>query len=139
MYGFLTFQRKKENATCLVAYATNEGDLYTINTADAKMIWKLSTTEFGYAIIIIFNVTIFWKFLFKVLDCCLCSEIAALSFTNKGRKLCLVGTGGTLCEMNSETGEILKELKVSKKYVSTLVNIFGECLKYDGFKNYQTF
>ncbi|XP_076921678.1 uncharacterized protein LOC143583181 [Bidens hawaiensis] len=98
--SFVGKKRRKENATCLVAYETSEGDLYTISTADAKMIWKLSTTEFG--------------------------EIAALSFTNKGRKLCLVGTGGTLCEMNSETGEILKELKVSKKYVSNLVNIFDD-------------
>uniref|UniRef100_A0A251UV12 Putative quinoprotein alcohol dehydrogenase-like superfamily n=1 Tax=Helianthus annuus TaxID=4232 RepID=A0A251UV12_HELAN len=55
------------------------------------MKWKLSRTEFG--------------------------EIATLSFTNKGRKLCAISTDGTLCEMNSETGEILKEITIPKKYI----------------------
>ncbi|KAI3761446.1 hypothetical protein L1987_51862 [Smallanthus sonchifolius] len=98
--SFVGNKRRKENGTCLVAYATNESDIYTISATDAKMKWKLSRTEFG--------------------------EIAALSFTNKGRKLCVISKDGTLCEMNSETGEILKEIKFPKKYISTLVYIFDD-------------
>ncbi|KAI3777686.1 hypothetical protein L1987_47487 [Smallanthus sonchifolius] len=97
---FVGNKRRKENGTCLVAYATNESDIYTISATDAKMKWKLSRTELG--------------------------EVAALSFTNKGRKLCVISTDGTLCEMNSETGEILKETKFSKKYISTLVYTFDD-------------
>ncbi|KAI3798355.1 hypothetical protein L1987_33628 [Smallanthus sonchifolius] len=98
--SFVGNKRRKENNTCLVAYATNESDIYTISATDAKMKWKLSRTEFG--------------------------EIAALSFTNKGRKLCVISTDGTLCEINSETGEILKETKFPKKYISTLVYTFDD-------------
>ncbi|KAI7750770.1 hypothetical protein M8C21_028343 [Ambrosia artemisiifolia] len=97
---FVGKKRRKENRTCLVAYATNESDVYTISATDAKMKWKLSRAEFG--------------------------EIAALSFTNKGRKLCVISTDGTLCEMNSETGEILKEIEFPKKYISTLAYIFDD-------------
>ncbi|KAI3671454.1 hypothetical protein L1987_87192 [Smallanthus sonchifolius] len=97
---FVGNKRRKENGTCLVAYATNESDIYTLSATDAKMKWKLSRTEFG--------------------------EIAALSFTNKGRKLCVISKDGTLCEMNSETGEGLKEIKFLKKYISTLVYIFDD-------------
>ncbi|KAI7750776.1 hypothetical protein M8C21_028349 [Ambrosia artemisiifolia] len=98
--SFVGKKRRKENGTCLVAYATNESDVYTISATDAKMKWKLSRAEFG--------------------------EIAALSFTNKGRKLCVISTDGTLCEMNSETGEILKEIEFPKKYISTLAYIFDD-------------
>ncbi|KAF5808115.1 putative transcription factor WD40-like family [Helianthus annuus] len=98
--SFVGKKRRKENSTCLVAYATNESDIYTISATDATMKWKLSRTEFG--------------------------EIATLSFTNKGRKLCVISTDGTLCEMNSETGEILKEISIPKKYISTLAYIFDD-------------
>ncbi|KAJ0579413.1 putative transcription factor WD40-like family [Helianthus annuus] len=98
--SFVGKKRRKENSTCLVAYATNESDIYTISATDATMKWKLSRTEFG--------------------------EIATLSFTNKGRKLCAISTDGTLCEMNSETGEILKEITIPKKYISTLAYIFDD-------------
>ncbi|KAJ0816644.1 putative transcription factor WD40-like family [Helianthus annuus] len=98
--SFVGKKRRKEKSTCLVAYATNESDIYTISATDATMKWKLSRTEFG--------------------------EIATLSFTNKGRKLCVISTDGTLCEMNSETGEILKEITIPKKYISTLADIFDD-------------
>ncbi|KVH98017.1 Small-subunit processome, Utp12 [Cynara cardunculus var. scolymus] len=48
-------------------------------------------------------------------------RIAALSFANKGRKLCVISTDGATCEMNSESGELLKETKISKKYISSAV------------------
>ncbi|KAL7602210.1 hypothetical protein Lser_V15G20848 [Lactuca serriola] len=51
-------------------------------------------------------------------------RIAALSFANKGRKLCAISTDGTTCEMNSETGELLKEMKISNKLISSSVYIF---------------
>ncbi|KAM0066081.1 putative transcription factor WD40-like family [Helianthus debilis subsp. tardiflorus] len=98
--SFVGKKRRKENSTCLVAYATNKSDIYTISATDATMKWKLSRTEFG--------------------------EIATLSFTNKGRKLYVISTDGTLCEMNSETGEILKEITIPKKYISTLAYIFDD-------------
>lgn len=56
----------------------------------------------------------------------MCSRIAALSFANKGRKLCAISTDGTTCEMNSETGELLKEMKISKKLISSSVYFSGE-------------
>ncbi|KAL8232363.1 hypothetical protein R6Q57_002141 [Mikania cordata] len=98
--SFVGKKRRKEKGTCLVANATNESDVYAINATDAKMKWKLSRTELG--------------------------EIAALSFTNKGRKLFVIGAHGTLCEINSENGDILKEIQFSKKYISSLVYIFDD-------------
>ncbi|KAK1436823.1 hypothetical protein QVD17_02607 [Tagetes erecta] len=100
--SFVGKKRRKENSACLVAYATNGGDVYTINAIDAKMKWNISRTEFG--------------------------EIAALAFTNNGRKLYVISTDGTLCEMNSETGEIVEEIKLPKKYISTLVYIHDDKL-----------
>ncbi|KAL8233351.1 hypothetical protein R6Q59_019451 [Mikania micrantha] len=98
--SFVGKKRRKEKGTCLVAYSTNESDVYAINATDAKMKWKLSRTELG--------------------------EIAALSFTNKGHKLFVIGTHGTLCEINSENGDILKEVQFSKKYISSSVYIFDD-------------
>lgn len=51
----------------------------------------------------------------------LCRGITNLAFENKGRRLRAVGTDGITSEMNSETGEILKELKLSKKSISSSV------------------
>ncbi|GKE88425.1 small-subunit processome, Utp12, partial [Tanacetum coccineum] len=93
--SFVGKKRKKETSTCLVALGTDAGEVFAINAKDGEMKWKSSGHHKG--------------------------RIAALSFANKGRKLCVISTDGTTCEMNSETGELLKEIKISKKYISSSV------------------
>ncbi|KAL7616693.1 uncharacterized protein LOC111909561 isoform X1 [Lactuca sativa] len=93
--SFVGKKRRKENSTCLVALGTDDGEVFTINATSAELKWKSSGHHH--------------------------SRIAALSFANKGRKLCAISTDGTTCEMNSETGELLKEMKISKKLISSSV------------------
>ncbi|GKA72083.1 small-subunit processome, Utp12 [Tanacetum coccineum] len=93
--SFVGKKRKKETSTCLVALGTDAGEVFAINAKDGEMKWKSSGHHKG--------------------------RIASLSFANKGRKLCVISTDGTTCEMNSETGELLKEMKISKKYISSSV------------------
>ncbi|XP_024973092.1 WD repeat-containing protein 43 isoform X2 [Cynara cardunculus var. scolymus] len=88
-------EKRKEKGTCLVALGTDDGEVFTINATAAEMKWKSSGHHHG--------------------------RIAALSFANKGRKLCVISTDGATCEMNSESGELLKETKISKKYISSAV------------------
>ncbi|CAH1442569.1 unnamed protein product [Lactuca virosa] len=93
--SFVGKKRRKENSTCLVALGTDDGEVFTINATSAELKWKSSGHHH--------------------------SRIAAISFANKGRKLCAISTDGTTCEMNSETGELLKEMKISKKHISSSV------------------
>ena len=53
-------------------------------------------------------------------------EICGLSFANKGRVLRIVGRNGMAYEVNSETGQLLKEFKVSKKSITSLAFSHGE-------------
>ncbi|CAI9274490.1 unnamed protein product [Lactuca saligna] len=64
---------RKENSTCLVALGTNDGKVFTISATSTELKWKSS----GHY-----------------------HRIAALSFANKGCKLCAISTDGTICEMN---------------------------------------
>ncbi|KAI3737585.1 hypothetical protein L2E82_27592 [Cichorium intybus] len=93
--SFVGKKRRKEKSNCLVALGTDDGEVFTINATSAKLKWKSSGHHH--------------------------SKIAALSFANKGRKLCAISTNGTTCEMNSETGEVLKEIKIPKKHISSSV------------------
>ncbi|WVZ22147.1 hypothetical protein V8G54_000691 [Vigna mungo] len=47
-------------------------------------------------------------------------EICGLSFANKGHVLRIVGRNGMAYEVNTETGQLLKEFKVSKKSITSL-------------------
>ncbi|BAT98557.1 hypothetical protein LR48_Vigan406s012500 [Vigna angularis] len=47
-------------------------------------------------------------------------EICGLSFANKGHVLRIVGRNGMAYEVNTETGQLLKEFKVSKKSITCL-------------------
>ncbi|KAL4559941.1 hypothetical protein LXL04_032087 [Taraxacum kok-saghyz] len=93
--SFVGKKRRKENNTCLVALGTYNGDIFTINATSAELKWKSSGHHH--------------------------SKIAALSFSNKGRTLCAISTDGTTCELNSETGELIKEIKIPKKHISSSV------------------
>lgn len=53
------------------------------------------------------------------------SGICGLSFAKKGQLLCVVGHDGKAYEINSETGELLKEFRVSKKSISSLAFSHG--------------
>ncbi|KAJ9559516.1 hypothetical protein OSB04_004676 [Centaurea solstitialis] len=110
--SFVGKKRRKENGTCLVALGTDDGEVFVINATAAERKWKSSGHHQGYD-----NIDI------KI-------RIAALSFANKGRKICVISTDGTTCEMDSETGELLKETKISKKYISSSVYIYGECSEH---------
>ncbi|KAL6569052.1 hypothetical protein OROGR_000777 [Orobanche gracilis] len=52
--------------------------------------------------------------------------VCGLSFANKGRLLHVVGHKGTASEINIETGEVLKEFKISKKSISSLAFSYYE-------------
>ncbi|PWA97658.1 small-subunit processome, Utp12 [Artemisia annua] len=93
--SFVGKKRKKETSTCLVALGTDGGEVFAINAKDGEMKWKSSGHHHG--------------------------RIAALSFANKGRKVCAISTDGTTCELNSESGELQKEFRISKKYTSSSV------------------
>ncbi|CAH1440149.1 unnamed protein product [Lactuca virosa] len=85
---------RKENSTCLVALGTDDGEVFTINATSAELKWK----SYGHHH----------------------SRIAALSFANKGCKLCAISTDGTTCEMNSETDDKILAASNTKIRVLTL-------------------
>ncbi|CAH1433315.1 unnamed protein product [Lactuca virosa] len=91
---FQELQRRKENSTCLVALGTDDGEVFTINATSAELKWKSSGHYH--------------------------SRIAALSFANKGRKLCAISIDGTTCEMNSETDDKILAASNTKIRVLTL-------------------
>jgi len=55
-------------------------------------------------------------------------EICGLSFADKGCVLRIVGRNGMAYEVNTETGQLLKEFKVSKKSITSLAFSHGEYL-----------
>lgn len=54
-----------------------------------------------------------------------CSGAAGLFFVGKGRRVNAVAANGLVLEMNSETGEVNKEFKVSKKSISSVAHSTG--------------
>ncbi|XP_071733451.1 uncharacterized protein [Rutidosis leptorrhynchoides] len=97
-------KRKKEKGTCLVALGTDNGEVLTVDASatNAELKWKSSGHHHG--------------------------RIVALSFTKKGHKLRVISTDGRTSELNSETGELIKEIKVSKKYISSVAIFSGDKL-----------
>ncbi|KAK9280845.1 hypothetical protein L1049_003735 [Liquidambar formosana] len=87
-------KRKKARGTCLLALSTDDGDILAVNVFTGEMKWKSSG--------------------------CYPGGIAGLSFANKGHSLYVVGTNRMASEINSETGEIIREFKASKRPISSL-------------------
>lgn len=93
--SFIGKKRRKEQGTLLVALGTEDGDVLAINVFTSETKWKCTGRHLG--------------------------GIAGISFSNEGRKLCAVGSNGMASEIISETGELIKEFKVSKKSISSSV------------------
>lgn len=54
-----------------------------------------------------------------------CSGASGLFFVGKGRRINAIAANGLVLEMNSETGEVTKEFKVSKKPISSVAHSTG--------------
>uniref|UniRef100_A0A5B6YPR2 Putative WD repeat-containing protein 43 n=1 Tax=Davidia involucrata TaxID=16924 RepID=A0A5B6YPR2_DAVIN len=91
--SFVGKKRRKESATFLLALGTNAGEILSINVLTGERTWK--STE------------------------CHPGGIAGLFFANRGRSLYIVGSNGMTSEMNSETGERVREFKASKTVISS--------------------
>lgn len=56
----------------------------------------------------------------------MCSGLVGLAFANKGHSLYSVGINGMASQMNSVSGELIRELKASKKPISSLAFSSGK-------------
>ncbi|CAJ1951243.1 unnamed protein product [Sphenostylis stenocarpa] len=90
--SFTGIKHRKEEGTCLLALGTIHGRVLAVDVSTGEK--KLTTSYPG--------------------------EICGLSFANKGRVLRIVGHNGMAREVNTETGELIKEFKVSKKSITSL-------------------
>uniref|UniRef100_A0A0R0J4R7 Small-subunit processome Utp12 domain-containing protein n=1 Tax=Glycine max TaxID=3847 RepID=A0A0R0J4R7_SOYBN len=81
-----------EKGTSLLALSTIDGSVIAVDVSTGER--KLTTSHPG--------------------------GICGLSFANKGRLLRIVGHNGVAYEVNTETGEVLKEFKISKKSITSL-------------------
>ncbi|CAK9164844.1 unnamed protein product [Ilex paraguariensis] len=97
--GFVGKKRRKEQGICLIALGTTIGDVLAINAFTSEVKWKSIGCQPG--------------------------GIASLSFANQGH-LHVVGTNGMVSEMNSETGELVREMKITKKSISSSACSFDE-------------
>ncbi|KAL3008417.1 hypothetical protein AAZX31_07G030800 [Glycine max] len=90
--SFIGEKHRKEQGTCLLALSTIDGSVIAVDVSTGER--KLTTSHPG--------------------------GICGLSFANKGRLLRIVGHNGVAYEVNTETGEVLKEFKISKKSITSL-------------------
>ncbi|TKY64539.1 WD repeat-containing protein 43 [Spatholobus suberectus] len=90
--SFTGKKRRKERGTCLLALGAIDGSVLGVDVSTGER--KLTTSHPG--------------------------GICGLSFANKGCLLRIVGHNGMAYEVNTETGELLKEFKISKKSVTSL-------------------
>ncbi|RDY04421.1 WD repeat-containing protein 43, partial [Mucuna pruriens] len=90
--SFIGKKRRKEQGTCLLALGTIDGSVLAVDVSTGER--KFTTSHPG--------------------------GICGLSFANKGRLLRIVGNNGMAYEVNTETGELLKEFKISKKSITCL-------------------
>ncbi|OMO54280.1 hypothetical protein CCACVL1_27928 [Corchorus capsularis] len=100
--SFIGKKRKKGKGTCLLAFGTKEGEIFAIDVFTGDRKWNSTCSYPG--------------------------GIAGLSFTNKGHSLYVVGNNGKASEINSETGNVIREFKASKKSISSLT--FSQDGKY---------
>ncbi|XP_010537978.1 PREDICTED: WD repeat-containing protein 43 isoform X2 [Tarenaya hassleriana] len=92
--SFVGKKPKKGRGKCLLALGAKDGNISTIDAFTGEMKWKFSECSPG--------------------------GVADISFLRNGRHLCVIGNDGTVFEMNSETGECLMDLKVSKRPISSV-------------------
>ncbi|CAL0308779.1 unnamed protein product [Lupinus luteus] len=90
--SFTGKKRRKEQGTWLLALGTVDGSVFAIDVSTGVRKWTTSHS----------------------------GGVCGLSFANKGSLLHVVGHKGTASEINIETGEVLKEFKISKKSISSL-------------------
>ncbi|KAL2338126.1 hypothetical protein Fmac_012572 [Flemingia macrophylla] len=90
--SFIGKVRRKEQGTCLLALGTVDGSVLAVDVSTG--VRKLTTSH--------------------------PSRICGLSFANEGHLLRIVGHNGIAYEVNTETGELLKEFKISKKSITSL-------------------
>ncbi|XAR50575.1 hypothetical protein NMG60_11004930 [Bertholletia excelsa] len=91
---FVGKKRRKDRGTCLLALGTDGGDIFVVDVFTGERKWKASRYHAG--------------------------GIAGLSFTNRGRILHTVGNDGMASEIYSETGEVVRDFKVSKVPLSSV-------------------
>ncbi|KAK2974367.1 hypothetical protein RJ640_021223 [Escallonia rubra] len=91
--SFIQKKRRNEQGTCLVALGTDDGNILAIDVFAGQTKWQSSALHPG--------------------------GIAGIYFANKGRRLHMIGTNGMVYELNPETGELVKEFRISKKSISS--------------------
>lgn len=90
--SFIGKKRRKEQRTCLLALGTTDGSIQAVDVSTGER--KLTASHPG--------------------------GVCGLSFANKGRLLRIVGNNGMAYEVNTETGKLSKEFKISKKSITCL-------------------
>ncbi|KAE9616132.1 hypothetical protein Lal_00017705 [Lupinus albus] len=90
--SFTGKKRRKEQGTWLLALGTVDGSILAVDVSTGERKW---TTSYP-------------------------GGVCGLSFANKGPFLHVVGHKGAASEINIETGEVLKEFKISKKSISSV-------------------
>lgn len=90
--SFTGKKRRKEQGTCLLVLGKVDGSVLAVDVSTGERKW--TTNHVG--------------------------EVCGLSFANKGRLVRIVGCNGMANEINTETGELLKEFRISKKSISSL-------------------
>ncbi|XP_027191904.1 uncharacterized protein [Cicer arietinum] len=92
--SFTGKKRRKEQGTFLLALGTDDGSVLAVDVSTGERKWPTIHP--------------------------IPSGICGLSFANKGKLLCIVGHDGMAYELSTETGERLKEFRISKKSISSL-------------------
>lgn len=85
--------KKRKNSSCVIAIGTSSGGVLAVNASSSEMKWVSAGCHLG--------------------------GVIGLSFADKGRRLRTVGSDGMASEMDTETGNIIKEFKASKKSISS--------------------
>ncbi|XP_027344525.1 WD repeat-containing protein 43-like isoform X2 [Abrus precatorius] len=88
----VSLEKRKEQGTCLLALGTVDGSVLAVDVSSGEREW---TTNYP-------------------------GGVCGLTFAQKGHILRIVGHNGMGYEVNTETGELLKEFKISKKSISSL-------------------
>ncbi|KAF7814345.1 WD repeat-containing protein 43-like isoform X1 [Senna tora] len=90
--SFIGKKRRKEQGTCLLALGKVDGSILAIDIFTSETKWTASYP----------------------------GGVIGLSFAKKGHLLRVVGQNGMASEISADTGEVLKEFKISKKSISCL-------------------
>ncbi|OIW11917.1 hypothetical protein TanjilG_18190 [Lupinus angustifolius] len=96
--SFTGKKRRKEQGTWLLALGAVDGSILAVDVSTGERKWTTSHP----------------------------GGVCGLSFANKGHLLHVVGHKGTASDINIETGEVLKEFKISKKSISSLAFSYDE-------------